>query len=62
MLACVAFEYVDASLYVKGYVKGCVEEEGDIPLCPSSTKAVIVRGEVVLRYCFIIITYAVWVF
>jgi len=58
MLACVAFEYVDASLYVKG----CVEEEGDIPLCPSSTKAVIVRGEVVLRYCFIIITYAVWVF
>jgi len=33
MLACVAFEYVDASLYVKG----CVEEEGDVPLRSSST-------------------------
>jgi hypothetical protein len=41
--------------------KSCVEEEGNYSLIPSSTcVADCVRDEVVLRYCFIIITLWVW--
>ncbi len=40
-------------------MKDCVEEEGGIPLSPSSTGVASVRDEVDSHYCFFIIT-LVW--
>jgi hypothetical protein len=54
MLACVAIAHVALCSAVKEISR----EEGAFPLMPSSIcVADCVRDEVVLRYCFIIITY-----